>query len=120
MDLRHFSLHEFESPDAPGSGKEMDEDFLRKLDEIRHVYGNPLIVTSGYRTNQRNEKVGGVEDSAHTKGLAADLQVKNSRQRYELVKLALCFGISRIGIGEDFVHLDVSDEKAQNVIWNYN
>ena len=56
MTLKYFKREEFDSPDKPGSGEMMDDDFLERLDIARDIYGYPMIVTSGFRTveHQRN------------------------------------------------------------------
>jgi hypothetical protein len=46
------------------------------LEPIRRFYRRPVIITSGYRCPKLNEAVGGVDDSWHTYGLAADFHVK--------------------------------------------
>lgn len=43
------------------------------LDPARESYGRPLIVTSGYRSEELNKVVGGVKNSAHLIGYAVDL-----------------------------------------------
>lgn len=43
------------------------------LDPARDEWGHPIIVTSGYRCRQLNEIVGGVDNSQHMEGLAADI-----------------------------------------------
>lgn len=43
------------------------------LDPIREAWGQPLIITSGYRSTQLNAAVGGVPTSAHMEGCAADI-----------------------------------------------
>lgn len=43
------------------------------LEPLRSFVGKPIIITSGYRCNQLNVKVGGVYASQHTLGEAADL-----------------------------------------------
>lgn len=43
------------------------------LDPIREAWGQPLIVTSGYRSPQLNAAVGGVCTSAHMVGCAVDV-----------------------------------------------
>ena len=98
----------------------MDENLLRMLDHLRRSYGEPIIVTSGYRTKEENERIGGVENSSHLTGNAVDIKVKSSRDRYYLIKLALVVGFTRIGIGEDFLHLDNDEhKKSRGVIWYY-
>lgn len=47
---------------------------INVLDPLREAYGKPIRVTSGYRCARLNKVVGGVENSQHTKGQAADLQ----------------------------------------------
>lgn len=42
------------------------------LDPIRDFIGEPVVITSGYRSEQVNKAVGGVPDSQHRKGQAAD------------------------------------------------
>ena len=43
------------------------------LDGIRAKLGKPILISSGYRCQMLNKAVGGVVNSQHQKGLAADL-----------------------------------------------
>lgn len=45
------------------------------LEPLRNKVGGPVIVTSGYRSPEVNEIVGGSSKSAHCHGLAADIIV---------------------------------------------
>lgn len=45
------------------------------LEQVRGLFGRPLIVSSGYRSAQVNARVGGARDSQHLKGLAADFTI---------------------------------------------
>lgn len=117
--LRHFSISEFDSPDQPGSGNLMDEDFLQLLDSIREEADIPFIINSGYRTKYHNIEVGGKPNSAHTKGLAADIRAKSGRSKFAIIQSALSHGISRIGIGRDFIHLDDDLSLPSPSIWLY-
>lgn len=47
------------------------------LQPLRTALGYALIVTSGYRCKALNKAVGGVSDSAHLYGYAADIQIKD-------------------------------------------
>lgn len=47
------------------------------LDPVRAAFGKPIKVSSGFRSAALNAKVGGVSNSQHKQGLAADLQVNN-------------------------------------------
>lgn len=43
------------------------------LETIRIMLGNvPILITSGYRCPALNEAIGGIRNSAHMRGLAAD------------------------------------------------
>jgi uncharacterized protein YcbK (DUF882 family) len=117
--MRYFNLSEFDSPDKIGSGDLMDEMFLEMLDETRHQAGIPFQITSGYRTNQHNALVGGSNGSSHTKGLAADIRCKGSLERFKIITSALEVGFTRIGVSGNFIHIDSSRDKIQNVIWTY-
>ncbi|MBO7046128.1 MAG: peptidase M15 [Prevotella sp.] len=48
---------------------------VRCLEPTRQRFGLPLLVTSGYRCPRLNELVGGVHNSQHMTGEAADIQV---------------------------------------------
>ena len=47
------------------------------LDPIRVIYGKPIYVSSCYRCQSVNAKVGGVSNSQHLQGLAADITATN-------------------------------------------
>jgi uncharacterized protein YcbK (DUF882 family) len=92
---------------------------------IRNKIGFPLYVTSGVRSPETNARVGGSPNSSHLKGLAVDISTNNvgeeisNRNRFIIVKTLLDLGVDRIGIARTFVHFDVDEEKASNVIWTY-
>ena len=46
---------------------------LERLEEIREAYGEPIIITSGYRCPELNAAVGGASNSQHRKGEAVDI-----------------------------------------------
>src|SRR6056300_1078290 len=117
--MRYFNYSEFDSPDLKDSGKKMGKNLLSMLDDIREIIGEPIIITSGYRSKAHNEAVGGVEGSSHTKGLAVDIAVRNSRMRFKLLNAIQEVGINRIGIADNFIHIDVDKDKNPNVIWTY-
>lgn len=119
--MKYFSLAEFDSPDAPGSGVNMHQDLLEILDEMRAIYGRPIAITSGYRTPEHNASLGknASKNSSHLKGLAVDIGIENSNQRYEIIRIAMLLGIKRIGTGKGFVHIDIDNSKPQNVNWVY-
>jgi hypothetical protein len=46
-----------------------------RLELVRAIFNAPVVITSGYRSPELNEAVGGVKDSAHRYGRAADFIV---------------------------------------------
>ena len=117
--MKYFSYDEFDSPDEIGSGKHMDQDLLVMIDRARALYGKPIVVTSGFRTESHNKKVGGVKSSSHLKGLAIDVACKRSKDRFKMLTALLEAGFNRIGVASTFIHVDVDKNKSQNVIWTY-
>ena len=118
--LKNFKISEFQSPDEPGSGEKMDMKFLQQLDIAREFAGVPFVISSGYRTKKWNAKVGGRVGSSHLKGLAADIRCNGSRNRALIIKALVKVGITRIGIGDSFIHCDVDNKKDQDVFWLYD
>ena len=97
----------------------MDADFLEMLDEARSRAGVPFVISSGFRSDEHNAVVGGAPDSSHLKGCAADIVAYTSRDRFLIVTALLEAGFDRIGLGEDFIHVDSDWEKAGNLVWTY-
>lgn len=50
------------------------------LDPLRRMLQTPITITSGYRCSALNKAVGGVSNSWHTKGNAADIRVKDEEE----------------------------------------
>lgn len=118
--IKHFLPSEFDDPTLPGSGVAMQWSIVSKLDKIREMIGFPMIVNSGYRTEEHNARVGGVDSSAHTGGWAVDIAVRDSRHRFLLHRTALAMGINRIGIAKTFLHFDCDPSKPVEVAWLYD
>ena len=97
----------------------MDKTFLLRLDEAREIAGIPFVINSAYRTPEHNAKIGGKPNSSHLKGLAVDISVTNSRQRFIVLNALLEVGFTRIGIADTFIHIDLDNEKSKEVILTY-
>lgn len=54
------------------------------LDPLREWYGKPIYVNSGYRCPELNKAVGGVENSFHVSGCAADIDARNYEENKKL------------------------------------
>jgi hypothetical protein len=117
--IKFFKLSEFDSPDLPGSGANMQFDVVVELDLMRGELGLPLIVNSGYRTKVHNDVIHGEPNSAHLRGWAVDLQANTKMFRSQIVRQAILHGFRRIGMAETFVHLDKDPSLPAPVLWMY-
>ena len=50
------------------------------LDPLRRLYGQPIKINSGYRSSQLNKLVGGVPNSWHQLGNAADIHISSAEE----------------------------------------
>lgn len=76
----HFSDYEFRCKCnglyCNGETAHATEQLEQKLEVIREHFGNkPVIIISGVRCKRWNEHVGGVANSYHLTGRAADIQI---------------------------------------------
>lgn len=89
--MKHFTLSEFfRSSTAAKNGIKNEPSIDERativrninllvdnvLDPVRDKFGIPVIITSGYRYPQVNRLVGGVDNSQHMSGCAADFHIK--------------------------------------------
>lgn len=119
-DIQFFTPDEFDCPGMPGSGLEhMQLEFVQVLDAIRYDCAFPFRITSGWRSVEHNARTQGVKNSPHLRGWAADISAQTSRHRFAIVNAAIEHGISRIGVGSSFVHLDNDPAKVNRLLWLY-
>lgn len=116
---KYFKAKEFKVCVPSCDISQMDEAFLAKLDEVRYRAGIPLVLNSAYRSPAYERSKGRAGTSAHCEGKAVDIRCNSDRNRWAIVKAALDAGISRIGIGRTYIHLDTSGTHTQRVIWHY-
>ena len=76
--MKYFKMKEFECRDGcemPIEAKANITALVEKvLDPAREQYGKPICVNSGYRCPRHNLTVGGVKESQHMRGEAADIR----------------------------------------------
>ncbi len=121
-EIRKFVPKEFNARGRPGSGRlNMQEKVVRTFDRIRRMAGVTMHVTSGYRTPERNKKIGGKSRSAHVKGWGADFRARSSRVRFLIIEAAITMKVKRIGLSKKpgFIHLDMDPSLPQKVFWPY-
>lgn len=116
---KYFSPSEFKRCVPSCDISQMDASFLGLLDRIRERAGIPLVLNCAYRSKAYDNAKGRTGNSAHTRGLAVDIRCNSNANRYRIVKAALECGITRIGIGRTFVHIDADKSLTQDRIWHY-
>jgi uncharacterized protein YcbK (DUF882 family) len=117
---KNFHIREFASKDGAQTPEELRSNLLelaQNLQKIRDVIDEPIYINSGYRSKEHNDKVGGVTNSYHTKGMAADIHVKgmNSRQLYTAISQLMDKGTIKkggLGLYNTFVHYDIQGKKV--------
>ena len=105
-----FDSKEFASRDgapSPYGPMNVRQELVDFLNQLRLRFGKPLVVTSGYRSPEHNQAVGGVANSYHTQGLAADIRPENQKDLPALWELCRRLNVTGgVGIYDTFVHVD--------------
>ena len=88
------------------------------LQQIRDLVNVPIKITSGYRCEAHNQRVGGASNSKHKKGIAADLKPRgwSPDELHEAIEdLVRSTRIPGGGLGlyNTFVHYDIRSTKAR-------
>lgn len=114
---KNFQYKEF---DCQGKGccstTIIDEKLVEYVQRIRDHFGKPITITSPYRCEVHNRRVGGDIKSYHMQGKAADIVVQGVSSR-EVAKYAESIGILGIGLYETsadgyFTHIDTRTTKT--------
>jgi hypothetical protein len=88
----------------------LDDRLVAALESLRKVAGAPVIIHDAYRCPGHNQEVGGVTDSEHTRGMAADVRIEglSLQQMYEAALKVPEFLEGGIGAYDGgFLHVDV-------------
>lgn len=132
----HFNLQEFiksETARRLNIDNTPNEDQLfylqnlaNELEKIRLEYQKPIVISSGYRCEKLNAKVGGAKNSQHCTGAAADFHslsdtLEDNKELWDVImrmykdgKLAFRQIIWEYGdqkIGPSWIHCAVQDDK---------
>jgi len=118
---KNFTLDEFASKDGAQTPPEVLENLrvlAKNLQVLRDELGKSIKINSGYRSPAHNKAVGGVKNSMHVKGKAADIVVTGLTST-ELA--AVIFKLIEqkkmrqggVGIYPNFVHYDIRGTKAR-------
>ena len=122
---KNFSKEEFDCNDGSEMPINIYHNMVKvanQLQTLRNYIGKPIQVNSAYRSEEYNASIGGVKNSQHIMGRAADIVIKGmtpievSKVIEELIdKGDILQG--GIGIYSSFVHYDIRGNKAR---WNYS
>lgn len=118
----YFSVAEFECNCSSCDVTWIDPVLVARLDVLRGLIKLPVRITSGYRCLQKQEELrkAGYETavgiSQHTLGGAADISVIG-KTGAELEPFAKQAGFKSIGVGKNFLHVDIRDDKERR--WDY-
>jgi uncharacterized protein YcbK (DUF882 family) len=87
----------------------IDSDLVLMLEMLREAVGFPIVITSGFRSIEKNKEVGGSKNSYHLKGEAVDIAINQLTplQVYKLIKYVFLIGFKGIIIYPFHVHLDI-------------
>ena len=89
-----------------------------QLQYVRDFLELPITLTNAYRCRSHNKEVGGVSDSQHILGKAADLQVKGltTAELYTAVDILAEYNHvlqGGLGLYNTFVHYDIRGNKTR-------
>lgn len=118
-----FNLNDFERDEFTckcGCGKnEINPELIQRLQKLRNFIKAPIYIVSGFRCKEHNDDVGGVKNSQHLLGNAADIKIKKNNkwltgnEIYEIIEESGLFKTGGIGCYSNFVHLDVRKTHAR-------
>lgn len=133
---KNFNLDEFKCKSGYGEMiiNEKVIAHIQRLQKFRDWYNRPMSITSGYRTPIYNKQVGGVSDSQHIYGIAADIilpaeylkyssiRKKEFKQNVQIKWNELCKADGlQGGVGwynqQNFMHLDSREGSGSLVVW---
>ena len=113
--MKYFTVDEF---NCQYTGEnQMDPEFMEKVDKLREHCGFPFVITSGFRSPTHPIEAKKDVPGTHSQGIAADIKITNSAQRYTIIREALQLGFTGIGVAGDFIHVDTRGSAP--VIWTY-
>lgn len=120
----NFHLREFSCPCNACTETKIDSDLITKLEAMRAVGQAPFRITSGYRCAWHQDDLRrrgydtAVGTSEHELGRAADVIRADTRATgVELEKWARTAGFKAVGVGWDWVHVDLRTDKERR--WFY-
>ena len=112
----HFDSSEFACKCGCGglnNGIGINTRLVDVLERMRQLCASPLELSCAYRCRTHNAEVGGVYNSQHIYGIAADVQTPEGFTPEELYVIAEQAGADGIGLYSWGVHVDVRGYPAR-------
>jgi uncharacterized protein YcbK (DUF882 family) len=113
---KNFKSKEFFCHCGQCTNQLVDPLLIVKLDLLREMIGLPIIINDAYRCEKHNADVGGVADSQHCKGKAADIRVEGVAPE-DVARAAEKIGFAGVGRYATFCHVDVREKGPAR--WDY-
>lgn len=98
------------------------QELVDALEQFRALVGKPVIVNDAYRCPEHNAAVGGVPDSEHVQGIAADIRVEGMTGGEMEAAAMKCHLIMAIGRSDSpaYVHIDTRPMTRGRALWAYD
>ena len=93
----------------------IDDELMEKLVQLRELCKSSIVVTSAYRCEEHNKKIGGHPNSSHIQGLAADVICPSMSMKDFNALVEKVF--NNIGNANNFTHVDVRPNGPRR--WKY-
>jgi uncharacterized protein YcbK (DUF882 family) len=118
---KNFSLEEFkckDGSDIPNNALSNIIELAKNLQVLRDALGKSITITSGYRSQKHNAKIGGAKNSQHVKGTASDIKVKGMTAKEVALVIEELIESGKmkeggIGIYPTWVHYDIRGVKKR-------
>lgn len=114
--MSYYHHDEFACKDYCGLNNATPE-LIEMLERLCELYGKKITLNSVSRCSKHNAEIGGSPTSSHLKGLAADLSVLSSRERFKILELMYLAGFKRIEVKNTWIHVDIDSAKDKEVLW---
>ena len=133
--MKHFKIEEFtysitaqhlgiDNTPSKEAVTNLERLVSRVLDPLREAWGSPIIVTSGYRCEELNKRVGGARTSYHLRGMAADIRPRNGLVDKLYALIEHLYVTRRMGITECYIdhrkgYIHIAYDAEDNNTWPF-
>ncbi|MDO5509542.1 MAG: D-Ala-D-Ala carboxypeptidase family metallohydrolase [Weeksellaceae bacterium] len=117
----NFRTSEFDSKDGspmPPAVRRNVVQLAKSLQALRDSLGVPVLINSGYRSPAHNARIGGVRNSQHVTGRAADITARPFTPAQVAARIERLIKEGKmkegaVGIYSTFVHYDTRGQRVR-------